>query len=137
MSIPHIKRLLYYWRCLFSMLKLDARYVASYGSKHTSQSHSDNPFVCTYVHSLRIIQVIYGHSAYLTTALLLQTSCVVYSYMRDPIGELRAPDTHRPFSVRILQTCTYIAIWCATTHDNKTHVPYDCLLCTKRQLYSQ
>ena len=29
----------------------------------------------------------------------------------------------------ILQACTYmyITIWCATMHDNKTHVAYDCI----------
>ena len=31
----------------------------------------------------------------------------------------------------------YIAIWCATTLDNKTHVPYDCTLHIKGQLYCQ
>ena len=27
--------------------------------------------------------------------------------------------------VGILQAHTYIAVWCATVHDNKTHTPYD------------
>ena len=31
----------------------------------------------------------------------------------------------------------YSAIWCTTTRDNKTHVPYDCTLVTKRWLYCQ
>ena len=45
-----------------------------------------------------------------------------------------APDTHLSFSdttlcgYAVLQACTLIAIWCATTHDNKTHTPYDYML---------
>ena len=31
----------------------------------------------------------------------------------------------------IPQARTCIAIWCAATHDNKTHVSYDCRLHTK------
>ena len=31
----------------------------------------------------------------------------------------------------LLLAHTYITIWCATTHDNKTHVPYDCILHTQ------
>ena len=34
-----------------------------------------------------------------------------------------------------LWSCTYIAIWCTTMCDSKIHIPYDCMLCTKRQLY--
>ena len=46
------------------------------------------------------------------------------------------PDTHQLFfdttlCVRILQDHTYIAIWSATTHENKTHVLYDCISHTK------
>ena len=48
-----------------------------------------------------------------------------------------APDIHHGRSLiqhglRILQAHTYIAIWCVTTPDNKTHVPYDCVVHTKR-----
>ena len=43
---------------------------------------------------------------------------------------------HRLFSdtkcVCILPARTYIAIWCATTPDNKSHVPYDCIPHNKR-----
>ena len=39
--------------------------------------------------------------------------------------------------VRILQTRAYIVIYCATIHDNKTHVPYDCILHNKQWLYCQ
>ena len=61
--------------------------------------------------------------------------CVLQSCMRDPTGELQ-PQTGiirslMQHCVCMLQAHTYIAIWCATTHDNKTHVPYDCILHTK------
>ena len=39
--------------------------------------------------------------------------------------------------VRILQAHTHVTIWCATMHDNKTHVAYDCTLHTKWQLCCQ
>ena len=69
------------------------------------------------------------------TVLLSKTFFV---WFRVALGNLleshMAQDTHRSFadtSVCILQACTYIAIWCASTRDNKTHVPYDCTLHTK------
>ena len=37
----------------------------------------------------------------------------------------------------ILQVRTYIAIWCATTHNNKTYVLYDCIPHTKWRLHCQ
>ena len=40
-----------------------------------------------------------------------------------------AADTHRPFSDTTLcaytEACIYVTIWSVTTHDNKTHIPYD------------
>ena len=48
--------------------------------------------------------------------------------MSDPIGVLRPQK-------RIGRT--YIAIWCATTHDNRTRAPYDCIVHTKRRPYCQ
>ena len=47
-------------------------WLVSYGSKHALQSVSDKPFVCTYMHNLKL-QVIHGCSAYQTTALLFET----------------------------------------------------------------
>ena len=66
-------------------------------------------------------------------------SCVVWSCMRDPTGELRPRQTSVVLWYNIVSACTasryvYIAIWCATTHDNETHLPYDCMLHTKRRL---
>ena len=65
--------------------------------------------------------------------------------MRDSTGELR-PQTRIVVVLcyNILHACTYIAIWCVTTHDNKSHVAYDCtthqtsaLLATKHRFVKQ
>ena len=101
-------------------------WLASYGSQHASQSLFDIAFMCVYTHN---------SSAY-PRIVWFRESC-----MKDLTGELWVPDM-QPYSdtklcAHILEACTYIAIWCATTHDNKTHVPYDCLLYTKRCLYCQ
>ena len=46
--------------------------------------------------------------------------------MRDPTEELLSQTcigcSLLEHCVCILQACTYIAIWCAAMHDNKTHV---------------
>ena len=67
--------------------------------------------------------------------------CMVLNCRRDPTGQLR-PQTGIGRSliqtcVRILQALIYIAIWYATTPDNKTHAPYDYILHTKQRLYRQ
>ena len=52
--------------------------------------------------------------------------------MIDLTGELRplkrVSRSLTQHCLPILQARTLIAIWCPTTHDNLTHVPYDCLL---------
>ena len=62
--------------------------------------------------------------------------CVVC--VRNPTGDIQ-PQTCIGHSliqhcVHMLQAVSYITIWCATTHNNKTHILYDCILCTKWQL---
>ena len=77
-----------------------------YGSKHASQSLSDKPFCILTCVTWRL-QVVYEHSAYQTTALVLSTfPCVVYSCMR-PHWRATAPDMHRSFSGTTL--CGYTA----------------------------
>ena len=116
--------------------------LVSYGYKHASQSLSNKPFACTCRHNLKTIPVVNGCSTYHTIALLLESS--LYGLELHDRSEWRAtaPDMHcghslRQHCVHMLQTCTYIAIWCATMHDNKTHIPYDCILHTKWWLYCQ
>ena len=142
MDILHIKQLLYNQRFLFSVLELDARYnwwviaPSSHGSVFPI-SH-----LCILTHITWKLQIIYGCSAYRTTALLSKTFLVWFGVAWEIWLESYDPrHAHRLFSdtncVHILQACTYIAIWYATTHDNKTHVPYDCILHTKWWLYCQ
>ena len=105
--------------------------LASYGSKHALQSLSNSPFVCTYIHNLKIIQVVYGCFAYQMTALLSETLCGLELH-ESSNWRVMALDTHWGLPliqhcVCILQACTYRynTIWLATMHDNKTHIDYD------------
>ena len=87
-------------------------------------------FVHTYTHNLKL-QSVYGCSAYPTTALLLETFPLWFMELHEKFDwRAMAPDTHWSFFDTTCHACTtahiYIAIWCVTTHDNKTHVAYDC-----------
>ena len=69
------------------------------------------------------------------TALLLETFLVRFRVAREIQLESYSP-RHALFSGTKLCAYTaspyiYIAIWHSSTHDNKTHVPYDCILHTK------
>ena len=132
MDIPHIKRLLYYWTWLFSLLELDPRYDWWVIAPNTHHSL----FLVGLKSNLKItwkVLVVCGRSAYQTTALLSETFLVLYRVAWEIRLESYDP---RHISivlwynivVHILQACAYIAIWCTTMHDNKTHVPYDCIL---------
>ena len=99
--------------------------LASYGSKHSSQFLSDKPF-CASLHALlENYRLCYGLPAYQMTAVLseLRQTCIGCSLIQH--------------CVHILKAHIYITIWCTTTHDNKTRVPYDCILNTKWRLYCQ
>ena len=77
------------------------------------------------------LQVVYGCSAYPTTALPLETFLEWFRVAWENQLESYSPRfTHRLFSdttfACVLQTYTYIPIWCATTCNNKTHVAYAC-----------
>ena len=75
-DVLHIEWLLYYWRCLFCVLELDASY--KWQVTHPDTHHSLFPisYFCIYSvlrHITWKLQVICGHSAYLTTPILLET----------------------------------------------------------------
>ena len=115
--------------------------LASYDSKHWAQFFSGKPFVRPYTPNLKTKGYIWMVSISNDCSTIVDILCVVYNCMRDSTGELR-PQIRISRSliqncVYILQALIYIAIWCATTHDNKTHVPYDCILHTKWWLYCQ
>ena len=105
-------------------------WLVNYGSKNALQSLSDNPFVHTYTHNLKLC-VIYERSAYWTTALLLKTFLTGELWPYIHISRSLAQNC-----VCVLQVCIFITIWCTTMHDNKTHITYNCTLHTK-MLYCQ
>ena len=79
----------------------------------------------------RKLQEVYGRSTYLTTAILSEMSifCV-----RAGCG-MRLASYGFKLSLCGLELHASLFGARATTHDNKTHVPYDCILHTKRRLY--
>ena len=141
MDILHIEQLLYNRRCPLSVLEPDARY--NWWVMAPNMHHS--PFLISYL-------CVLTHKAwkYRSYKDVLHTNdCstikgilwVVQSCMRDPTEEVQ-PQTCIDHSlmqhhVRILPAYTYITIWSTTMHDNEAHVPYDCILHTKRRLYCQ
>ena len=88
--------------------------LASYGSKHSLQFLFNKPFVHPYTHSLK------------TTGYVWTFSILSDYFTIGDIGHSLMQNC-----MHILQVCIYIAIWCATMHDTKTHIPYDCILHTK------
>ena len=129
---------------LFSVLELDARYKLWVTPSNRHHSLFSVSHFCVYS-VLRNNLNITGHRWTFSISnywyIIRNIISVVYSCTRDPTGELR-PETRIGRSliqhcVRILQAHLYIIIWYATMTDNETHVPYDCLLHTKRRLYNQ
>ena len=142
MDVLHIEWLLYYWRCLFSVLQLKVRYEwwVMVPKMHCS------PFLISHLCALTRITwklwVVYGCCAYQMTTILLETFNVWFRVAWEILLESYGPQTRIGRSliqncVLILQAHTYIGIWSVTTHDNKTHTPYDCILHTKWWPYCQ
>ena len=73
MNILQIEWLLYYWRWLFSVLELDARYDWQVMAPNTHRSVFPISHLCILTCIAWKLHVIYGHSAYWMTALLLET----------------------------------------------------------------
>ena len=151
MDVLHIKWLLYYWRCLFSVLELDVRYKwwIMYPNTHCSLFSISHFWVYTvvlkthtciklenfrsYVDVEHIEQLLYYRMHSLCGLQLHERS-----YWRESYGS-RHPSVNLWNNIVCvyLQACTFITIWYTTTPDNKTHLPYDCILHTKRRLYCQ
>ena len=115
---------------VFSGLELHAsydwRFMAKFRFKRASQSLSDKPFVCTYMHNLK-------------TTGRVWTFCISNNIKLHEISDCKgtAADTHWSFSDTILCAYVHVHRYChANTHDNKNHIP--CIwLHTKRWLYSK
>ena len=136
----HIDRLIYYRRCLFTVLELGARYEGRITSPNTHRTFSAKPFVRIQLYLIRIC----GSSAYhIRTFSQLNDCdiigcilCVVYSCMRDRLE--RYGPRHALFVLWYNIVCVYYTMLTYTTApNNKTHKPYDCILHTKRRLYCQ
>ena len=110
-------------RCLFSGSELHARYNWQVMASNTHGSlFPIRHFVCTYTHNLKTTGCIWTFCISNDCSTIRDILCVIYSYMRDLTGELW-PQTHIDCSliqhcVCLLQAVSYIAIWCATMHDN-------------------
>ena len=117
---------------LSSVLELDVIYMYDWQMTPPNTHHSYFPtsHLCVHTHITWRLQVICGRSAYGMIALLLDTFLMWFRVVRENQLESYGP---RHASVVVW----YIAILCTTMHDNKTHVPYDCIIHTKRRLYCQ
>ena len=141
-KVLHIEWQLYYWRCLFSVLELDARY--KWWVTHPNMQHSlfQMSNFCIYSVLRQLVwklHVTRGRSAYRTTALLLETFSEWFqSCNRDLTRELQR-ETHIGHSLIWHCVCTtspYIHCdWIGnhTWKQNSWH--YDCLLHNKRWFY--
>ena len=105
-----------------------------YVSKHSFQFLSGKSFVCPFTNNLQTTSHVWMFSISNDCSTIEDILCLGLSRMRDPT---RKPRPQTPIDrsllqhfVHILQACTYLAVWCASTHDNKNHVPYDCILHT-------
>ena len=114
--------------------------MVNYGSIHVLQSLPKS-HLYLFTHNLKTSGHIWTFSILKNCHAIGDILCVVESCMRDLTGELQPQTRISPslikHSVHILQAHTYITIWCAIMHDNKTHVPHDCILHTKQWLYCQ
>ena len=92
-----------------------------------------------YFDTTRKLQVIYTHVQHIEQLLYYRrhSQCGLVLHYRDPTGiRLETRIGHS-----LIQHCAHAAspnahryIWYATTPDNKTRLPYECILHTKRQL---
>ena len=91
-----IKWLLYYWRCIFSVVELDARYEWRVMPPPSVLRH----ITCK-------AQVIYGHSAYRTTAILLEPLIVLFRLAL----EIRL-ESYGPRHALILLWYSIVCVYC-------------------------
>ena len=112
-------------------------WLVSYGSKQTLQSICNKPFVHTYMCNLKTT----GH----IWTFCISNNCSTIGQSKTFLECLRVagrwgPDTYcisHSLIQHCVRTCKPVPIWCTTTRDNKTHIPYDCILHSKQQFYHQ
>ena len=140
MNIGYIEWLLYYWRCLFSVLGLDVRCDWQITAPKILCSLFPIHHLCVLRCITWKLQVVYGHWAYRMTALQSEMFFVwlivawgikLVSY--DP-RYASVVLWYNTVCMCVLHAHTCITIGCTTAHDNKAHVPFDCIVHTKRWL---
>ena len=129
-DVLHIEQLFYYRKCLFSM---DARQDCQVTRMTPNAYYS--VFVINHLCILKCITskvlVIYGHSAYRTTALLSEIDLLWFwaaweIWLKSYATRHILVVVWYKMVICILQVHTYIDY--TTTDYNKTHIPYDCIL---------
>ena len=132
---------LYYWRCLLSLLELDARYNCLIMAPNTH--HNFFPISCLFMLTfiIRQLQIKDGHSAYRMTALLSDTFLVWFRVVEIQL------DSYGPRHTSVILWCKLVCISCKPIYTLlfgaylhltiKTHVSYDSILHTKGRLYYQ
>ena len=141
MNVLHIKWLLYYRKCVFSVLELDARYDWRVMAPNTHHSLFPMSLLCVLTRITWKLQVIYGHSAYQMTVPLSETFLVCLRVAWEILLE-RYSLRHAPVVLETtLCACTaslYIHRYLVRSYAwQQTPVPYHCILHTKRRLHCQ
>ena len=144
MEVVHIEWLLYYWTCLFSVLKLDTRYDWQLLTPNSHNRFFPIIHLCVVTSIAWKVQVIHGRSAYQMIALLLETFLVwlrlAWEIRLDNYGR-----RHILVALWYIQQCVYKLQACTYIHRSlvlnytwqQTNVPYDRILHTKWCFYSQ
>ena len=127
MDVLHIKWLLYYWRCLFSGLELYLRY----SWWITAPNMHRSPFwygirVCLHAYNCNLKTTgCIGHSACLTTALLLETFLVWFRVAWEIW-----PESYSPRHAKVTLWYNIVCIFCKPIHTS----PFGVQLCMTTKL---
>ena len=102
--------------------------LVSYSSKHASQCLCNKQFVHGYGHNLKTTGHIWTFYISSNNSTIRDIPWVLWSCMRDLTGELRLQTCISLSQIQhYVSTCILQSRIYASTHDNKTHVPYDCI----------
>ena len=107
-------------------------WLVSYDSKHTLQSLSHTPFMCTLTHDLKTTDCIWTLYILNDCFTVRDITCVCFTELHEISDWRDRPQTHIDCS--LIQYCHVYTASLYTdryllhnyTHDNKTHVAYDC-----------
>ena len=144
MDILHIEQLFYYQRCVLPGLELHARYDWWVMAPNMDCSLFPVPHLCVLPCITWKLQIVHRCSKYWTTALLWKTFLELFRVAWNMLmGSYGPRHTSQSFSDTTLSSVYCKLIHTSlfggyiTTHDNKTHLSYDCIPYTKQWLYWQ